>query len=429
MIRRYLLILVLLGGFLFLQSCSDDDGSPMGPDNGEDPPTEPGAPFRVRALGFNYAAFMWKSIEATEGDPVTVQFRVAEDSLGPGEWEGHSLGAEVSFTRIIPDSITVFVESLQPATSYWASRRFMYEDSTWSPIGTWISLETTAKPGKTPMVEIPGGTFVMGSDPGEGEGGFEEPESVIEVPTFYIEQTEVTNHQYWRFMSDADGYQTRRFWSDEGWAWRTANNVREPKGWSAGTFRNGRLWPNHPVSGVSLYEAEAYARWIERRLPKEDEWEKAARGGCEIWGDPQCETDNIDDRDYPWGFAAAGDRFNYSGSGDPYEPGPTPVMFYDGRTEGGFETRDSPGPYGSQGRKVYDLAGNVREWTVSRFAPYPYDSEDGREDPGDPEEPRVMRGGSWNDSAPLCRVAQRFWDVPQARSFFTGLRCASNFAE
>jgi formylglycine-generating enzyme required for sulfatase activity len=427
MIRRYVLILLLLGGLVFLQSCSDDDGSPMEPDNGEDPPTEPGPPFRVLALGFNYAVFMWKSVEATEGDPIAVQIRVAEDSLSEAQWEGHGTGFEQSFTRIIPDSLRVFVEDLVPMTSYWASRRFMYEDSTWSPIGTWVPLETPAKPSKTPMVEVPGGPFVMGSDPGEGEGGFEEPESVVEVPTFYIEQTEVTNHQYWRFMSE-NGYGTRRFWSDEGWSWKNANNVRWPKGWTAGTFRNGRQWPDHPVSGVSFYEAEAYSRWADRRLPKEDEWEKAARGGCEVSGDPsQC--DDIDDRDYPWGFPPANDRFNFMGSGDPYDPGPTPVMFYDGRTEGGFETRDSPGPYEYRDRKVYDLAGNVREWTASRNAPYPYNDGDGREEPGDPDVPRIMRGGSWNDSAARCRVAQRFWDFPEAQSFFTGFRCASNFGE
>ena len=83
----------------------------------------------------------------------------------------------------------------------------------------------------------------------------------------------VTNEEFRAFIS-ADGYKNQAHWSQEGWTWRTANNTQTPVYW------NDTEWnkPVHPVVGVSYYEAEAYAKWAGKRLPTEQEWEKAARG-------------------------------------------------------------------------------------------------------------------------------------------------------
>jgi len=419
-------VLPLLAGLLLFQSCSDD--GPTDPEGEEEEPLpEPPIPFAVRTEGWSYAAFAWNSVEDSAGVPKTLEIRVLDaslDTLTLFEWEDHPLGADVPVHTPTPESLVVVVHGLASSTAYRASRRVIYADSSAGGIGPWVSLETRARPGLTPLVEIPGGPFRMGSDPGLEGTSSEWPETDVDVETFLIESAEVTNSQYWVFMSWGHGYDTRSFWSEEGWAWRSDHNIHEPKGWSAGTFRNGLLWPDHPVAGLSFHEAQAYARWANRRLPTEAEWEKAARGGCEVWGLASFEND-IDERDFPWGAASADSpaRFNYLGSDDPFEPGTTPAGFYDGRTAGGFSTTDTPGAYP---QAIYDLAGNVAEWTASLFAPYPYDASDGRESGGDPEAPRVFRGGGWHNQAFECRVAQRFSLDPAVQSGFVGVRCADS---
>ena len=122
-------------------------------------------------------------------------------------------------------------------------------------------------------VEVPAGTYPYG----------EEGETVeIEAP-FWIGRYPVTNSQYQAFIDDG-GYSERKWWSDAGWTWLQKEGVTEPAFW------RDRRWngPNQPVVGVSFWEAEACCAWAGGRLPREQEWEAAARGpeGCEYpWGD------------------------------------------------------------------------------------------------------------------------------------------------
>ena len=153
---------------------------------------------------------------------------------------------------------------------------------------------------------------------------------------------------------------------------------------------------NHPMVLVSWFGAMAYCEFYGWRVPTEIEWEKAARG-----------TDN---RPYPWGEEIARNNANYYSSHDVFEKiwggagGTTPVGFYNGGTYDGYETLDSPSPYG-----LYDMAGNVWQWTGNVYEGQHY---------------RYMRGGSKENYAYNLRVWTRNSAGPTYYSPSVGFRCA-----
>jgi toxoflavin biosynthesis protein ToxD len=158
---------------------------------------------------------------------------------------------------------------------------------------------------------------------------------------------------------------------------------------------------DHPVVNVSWHNAMAYAEWLSRmtgerwRLPTEAEWEKAARWDPATW----------QAREYPWGdtFESARCNTRMSSIGST-----TPVGMYP----------NGASPYG-----VQDMAGNVREWTSSLFAAYPYDAHDGRER-ADVIGDRVQRGDSWFGYSSDARAAFRDWHAPDEVSSVVGFRLA-----
>ncbi len=120
----------------------------------------------------------------------------------------------------------------------------------------------------------------------------ERPAHVVDVPAFRMDTTPVTNAAFVEFV-DAGGYDDSRWWTDEGWAWRTEAGLAHPQFWiraEDGRWtreRFGRLEPvpgREPVQHVGWFEADAYARWRGARLPTEIEWEKAAAGASEAGG-------------------------------------------------------------------------------------------------------------------------------------------------
>jgi len=225
-------------------------------------------------------------------------------------------------------------------------------------------------------VEIPAGEFIMGSKQGNGPGEDplaykdEEPRHTGRIDHPYrIGKYPVTVAQF-RLFIDGKGYEMEKYWTTEGWA------RREQEGWTTPRFWDDPTWnvDNHPVVGVSWYEAVAYCKWLTAtnrdghffRLPDEAMWEKAARG--------------TDGRRWPWG--------------NDWDPAKLNAEQSIGRTSavGVFPAGQSP--YG-----VYDCAGNVLEWCsgpgYSSGASYPFEPRTYREDLGLRAVSRALRGGAW----------------------------------
>lgn len=234
--------------------------------------------------------------------------------------------------------------------------------------------ESRIGPEPNSMVLIPAGPFTMGTNdrlPDEG------PEHTVTLGDFYMDIYEVTNLQYKLFI-DATGR-------------------RSPDHFRSRTFPSGKA--DHPVVYVTWYDADAYCNWAGKRLPTQEEWEKAARG--------------TDARPFPWGrrfdINAANTPLRWSALGQ--EGDTTPV--------GSFP--DGMSPYG-----IHDMSGNVWEWTSSWYKPYP-GSRWKSENYG--ELYKVLKGGSWWDcSFYQCGISAPVYN----RSFFQkrtknasfGFRCA-----
>jgi len=217
--------------------------------------------------------------------------------------------------------------------------------------------EITGKDG-APMVLVPAGEFIMGSNDGDAN---EKPERRVTLEAFYIDKYEVSTRLYAAFIRD-----TRR---------------AQPYDWSQQVALVGR--GDRPVVNVTWYDADAYCRHYGKRLPMEQEWEKAARG--------------TDGRKYPWGNEEPTRRHTlFSTEWHGYGTLATVESYEAGKS-----------PYG-----LYHMAGNVWEWTSSD-----YDNSG---------EFKVVRGGSWLANAWLVRSATRLWYYPSDRPNRLGFRCAQD---
>lgn len=225
---------------------------------------------------------------------------------------------------------------------------------------------------KGAMVLVAAGEFVMGDDR-SGQPN-ESPAHRVTLPDFYIDKFEVTNEQYRNYCAEKnctppDPWWQARYFADE---------------------KNRKL----PVIGVSWEDAAAYAAWAGKRLPTEEEWEKAA-----AW-DAQAARR----RKWPWGDVFQAWRANV-GRHMPAEAG---------------QRREGASYYGAQ-----DMAGNVIEWVDAPYQPY-----EGNAVPGEPygANVRILRGGHFESSPDDTRTARRIYWKPEFtanyREWLTGFRCA-----
>lgn len=292
----------------------------------------------------------------------------------------------------------------------------MVERRAWIGTLAWIAVSTCAMDARSVdpatvetvdgMILVPAGEFKFGSDEEDNWSEEDEmPQRVVTLPAFYIDQFEVSNIEYKRFL-DATGYPA-------------------PPSWFEGNYHENADF--YPVVDVSWWDAAAYASWMGKRLPTEIEWEKASRGS--------------DGRRFPWGNKFSTDRANN-------DIDLLPVV---SKLEGAT-------PYGA-----VNMSGNVSEWTASVYEPYPpveavlpgefggreraprqrtalvQDEalrSNGKFTAGDPRlkffteeqlrdaRKRVYRGGSYNSFARFLRCSNRESEDPGARWPNLGFRCA-----
>lgn len=295
--------------------------------------------------------------------------------------------------------------------------------------------------------EVPGGPFLMGSNKEVDPQVYnnEQPQHSVDLPDYFISRYPVTNAQYTVFV-EAGGYNRVEYWREaetEGfWQPGQVQDVvyylddkrklqKRVRGWRDRPYDFGEPYnlSNHPVVGVSWYEAMAYCRWLEEylvinedrfllsnqlaalnnqsemsielalknlksgirvTLPSEAEWEKAARG--------------VAGGIYPRGDNPDPNRANYGDT----KIGTTSAV---GCFPGGAS------PYG-----VEEMSGNVWEWTRSNFGDYPYNPMDEREDLTRTDVLRGLRGGAFSSNAQDVRCASRYHFDPGYGDYNVGFR-------
>jgi formylglycine-generating enzyme required for sulfatase activity len=286
-----------------------------------------------------------------------------------------------------------------------------------------------APPEQDNFAEIPAGTYVMGDTTYLMEGSpfntdaAEAPIHRVKfTQSYHIEKTEVTNALYLGYLRDALARAKAQYKSTQQAIYDSVGTVLYLRladskiyfNLDTGQFQVVSGYEEHPVTGVSWFGAEAYAALYNCRLPSEAEWEVAARGTRAEY-------------DYPFGTWTSrrdlGKLANYRNSGDPFELGTTPRRFYDGQSHSGFLTQDGSSPFG-----LYDMAGNVAEWTNDWLGTYP--STPDTSAVADPQGPvlgeyKVVRGGSYLNSRTGVRCTVRVGERPQDESFSSiGFRTA-----
>lgn len=260
--------------------------------------------------------------------------------------------------------------------------------------------------GAADMVLFPGGSVELGTDDRSAAYDNERPRHVVDLAPFWIDVTPVTNGQYLDFV-EAGGYQRRELWTDEGWRWLSEAGVSAPKhwtkeadGWTTRTMDLVRpVDPARPVCHVCYHEADAYARFVGRRLPTEAEWEGAAS----------------------WNPATSA-RQRYSWGDQPWTPELANLdqLAFDTAPVGAYP--DNVSPIG-----CYGMMGDVWEWTSTDFHGYPGFEAFPYQEYSEAffgSEYKVLRGGSWATRPGAVRATFRNWDYPVRRQIFSGFRCA-----
>lgn len=240
------------------------------------------------------------------------------------------------------------------------------------------------------MVQIPSGPFLMGTNL-ERADNYNKPQHSVNLPAYKIDKYPVTYAEYAKFI--------------------VTTKHRPPVDWKDGEIPGGKYL--YPVTMVSWFDARDYCSWEGKRLPTEAEWEKAARG--------------TDGRTWPWGNKMDPEKLN--------------TYYHVGHSTLVTKYKDGTSPYG-----VFDMAGNVSEWTGSDFVPYQNTSapmnvfrvkrlkaitpDDRRNKVAELVETKglykVRRGGSWKSDPFSTASYHRNFSIPNYASDFFGFRCAAS---
>ena len=268
--------------------------------------------------------------------------------------------------------------------------------SVWShPVGAALTEAAQHVLATIEWVDIPAGTFLMGSTPEEAEAAYKDaklrsslleqhtfdaevPQHRVSLAAYQMSRYEITNAQYRAFV-EATGRPTPR-----------GHNGEDT--WTDETFNAD----NQPVVGVTWFDAQAFAEWIGGSLPTEAQWERAARG--------------TEGQTYPWGNAPPKAR-HHANFARRYNR-PMPV--------GTFAKGTSP-------EGIADLGGNVWEWCLDEYSPTFYQDGLRTENPmnlryRDVLRARVIRGGAWDVGSAFLRSALRFKFYPLDSTHTIGFR-------
>ncbi|MCP5003724.1 MAG: formylglycine-generating enzyme family protein [Planctomycetes bacterium] len=196
------------------------------------------------------------------------------------------------------------------------------------------------------LLHVPAGPFFVSNG-----------KASIDIKEFYIDKHPITNKQYNKFIEETQ-HELPEFWEDERF-----NNLEQP------------------VVGVNWEDATAYANWAGKRLPEENEWEKAARG--------------TDGREYPWGNTKPVETLAVFDL-DPVVGASSPVGKH---------------PLGTSPYGCHDMSGNVWEWCQEWYTVGKY---------------RVVRGGSWLNHLYVLKCSYRSCSVPIGKDNNVGFRCVKD---
>ena len=261
------------------------------------------------------------------------------------------------------------------------------------------------------MVEVPEGVYELGFNGGNDLFCYDNelPEHKVYLQPFKIDIAPVSNGEFIKFIEDG-GYDDFSYWLADGWDLVNEEEWRAPLYWE----RKGDVWMkkdfrgfreidlDEPVTNISYYEADAYAKWSGKRLPTEAEWEKAASWNEEL----QMKTL------FPWGENTK-PRSNQSNLLESSLWGPSKIGSY---------------PAGKSYYGCHQMIGDVWEWTSSEYTLYPgFKSKLSEYTNKWAINQKVLRGGSFATPRNQVRNSYRNYFKPHERILFSGFRCVSDF--
>jgi ergothioneine biosynthesis protein EgtB len=286
-------------------------------------------------------------------------------------------------------------------------QRFPYEDDNYKPIKVRNPPSQVEQP--TGMVDVPEGIYELGFN---GKGfcyDNELPEHKVYLQPFKIDVAPVTNGKFIKFIEDG-GYEDYRYWLADGWELVSGHEWKAPLYWEYKEVEDewikkdlrgiNKIETDEPVTNISYYEADAYARWAGMRLPTEAEWEKAAS-----WNE-----DLNTKTKYPWGNEKP--TYKHANLMESYLWAPTKVGSY---------------PAGKSYYGCHHMIGDVWEWTSSEYVLFPrFKSRFSEYTDKWSINQKVLRGGSFSTPSSQIRNSYRNYFKPYERILFAGFRCAKD---